>query len=105
VSKRKVLYRKAAQQDLTEAFNWYDSIDPGLIEPGLAERLLEDLRLTADRVAAHPLSCPTYLGTTRRTRLKVFPYYLYYRLERSAVVVHTLLHTRRNPALHRGRAK
>lgn len=57
MSKRKVVHRKAAQQDLAEAFDWYDSIDPCL-----AERLLEDLHLTADRVAVHPLSCPIYLG-------------------------------------------
>ncbi len=100
MSKRKVLYRKAAQQDLAEAYNWYD-----LIDPELAERLLVDLRAAADRVAAHPLSCPVFLGTTRRTRLKVFPYYLYYRLERGALVVHAILHTRRSPTLHRKRAR
>jgi len=100
VNRRKVLYRKAAQQDLAEAYEWYHSIDPGL-----AERLLGDLRVAADRIAAHPLSCAVYLGTSRRTRLKVFPYYVYYRLERGAVVVHAILHTRRSPKLHRKRAK
>lgn len=100
MNKRKVLYRKAAQQDLAEAFDWYHSIDPGL-----AERLLGDLRVAADRVALHPLSCPIYLGTTRRTRLKVFPYYVYYRLERGSVVVHAILHTRRSSTLHRKRAQ
>jgi len=100
VTNRKVVYRKAAQVDLAEAYDWYHSIDPGL-----AERLLNDLRAATDRIAAHPLSCPVFLGTSRRTRLNVFPYYVYYRLERGAIVVHAILHARRSPTLHRKRAR
>jgi toxin ParE1/3/4 len=100
VNRRKVLYRKAAQADLAEAYDWYHSIDPAL-----AERLLADLRSAADRIAANPLSCQVYLADSRRARLKVFPYYVYYRLERGAVVIHAILHTRRRPSLHRNRAK
>jgi toxin ParE1/3/4 len=100
VKKRKILYRRAAQTDLAEAFDWYHSIDPGL-----AERFLADLRLSADRIAGHPLSCPIFLGTTRRFHLKIFPYFVYYRLERGAIVVHAVLHVRRNTALHRKRSR
>jgi plasmid stabilization system protein ParE len=100
VSKRKVLYRKAAQQDLAEAYDWYHSIDSLL-----AERLLSELQVVTDRIAIHPLSCAVYLGTCRRTLLKVFPYYIYYRLERGAVIVHAILHTRRSTELHQKRAQ
>ena len=100
MSKRTVLYRKAAQQDLAEAYDWYYSIDPGL-----AEKLLDDLRFTADRIAMHPLSNPVYLGTSRRTQLRVFPYFVYYRLERDTVVIHAILHIRRSSTLHRKRAQ
>ena len=100
MKKRKVLYRKAAQADLAEAYDWYFAVDPGL-----AERLIVEIRTAADRIAMHPLSCPVYLGTSRRTRLKVFPYFLYYRLERGMIVVHAILHTHRSPSVHRKRAR
>lgn len=100
MTRRKVLYRRAAQADLAEAYDWYFSIDPGL-----SERLIVDLRRTTERIADFPLSCPIYLGTSRRARLKSFPYYVYYRLERGAVVVHAILHTPRSPSLHRKRTK
>jgi plasmid stabilization system protein ParE len=100
MSKRKIVFRKVAQQDLAEAYDWYHSIDPGL-----AERLLLDLRIAADKVATRPLSCPVYLGSVRRTRLKTFPYYIYYRLERGSVVVHAILHTRRSSTLTRNRVQ
>jgi plasmid stabilization system protein ParE len=97
---RKVLFRKIAQADLAEAYDWYRSI-----EPELAERLLNDVRSATDRIVSHPLAHPLYLGSCRRMLLRVFPYYLYYRLERGSIVVHALLHTRRNPSLHRKRAR
>jgi plasmid stabilization system protein ParE len=100
VKKRKVLYTRAAQADLDEAYGWYHSIDPIL-----AERLIGDLRNAEARVAAHPLSCQVFVGTTRRAQLRIFPYCVYYRLERGSIVVHAILHTRRSPALHRGRAE
>jgi plasmid stabilization system protein ParE len=84
----KGFFRKIAQADLAEAYDWYRSI-----EPELAERLLNDVRSATDRIVSHPLA------------YRVFPYYLYYRLERGSIVVHALLHTRRNPSLHRKRAR
>jgi toxin ParE1/3/4 len=100
VKTRKVLFRKVAQKDLAEAYDWYQSI-----EPELGERLLTEIRAATDRIASHPLGYPVFLGSCRRMLVRIFPYYLYYRLERGAIVVHALLHTHRNPSLHRKRAR
>ena len=100
MNQRKVLFRKIAQADLAEAYDWYLSIDPEV-----AERLLTEVRKATDRIALDPLAYPLFLGSCRRMLLRIFPYYLYYRLERGTIVVHALLHTRRNPSLHRKRAK
>jgi hypothetical protein len=51
VTKRKVLYRKVAQQDLAEAYDWYHSIDPALAEKIVGRfeaRSRQDRRATAE---------------------------------------------------------
>jgi len=100
VKKRKILFTKDAEADLAGAHDWYRAIDPAL-----GVRLLSDLRLAAERIGAHPLSYPLFLGTMRRMHMQVFPYFVYYRLERGSIVIHAILHTRRRPGLHRERAR
>jgi len=100
VSQLRVLYRKVAQQDLAEAYDWYFDIDPDL-----AKRFLEDLRRAEERIVRHPQIGRIFLGDCRRLLLKSFYYYLYYRLEGDELVVHALLHTNRNPTLHHQQAQ
>jgi len=100
VRARKVRYTRAAQSDLAAAYDWYRAINPLL-----AERLIDDLRGTAERISSHPHSYPLFLGTCRRARLRVFSYFVYYRMETRSIVVHAILHARRSPGLHLGRAE
>jgi toxin ParE1/3/4 len=100
VKKRKIFLRRAAQADLVEASSWYQAINPIL-----SNRLLIEMRTASERIAERPLSFPIFLGATRRMHLKVFPYYVYFRLERSSIVIHGILHTRRDPKFHRKRAE
>jgi plasmid stabilization system protein ParE len=100
VSPRRVLYRKVAQQDLAEAYDWYFEISTEL-----AERFIADLRHAEERIVRHPQIGRLFLGDCRRLLLKSFSYYLYYRQEDEELVVHAILHTKRNPALHHQRAR
>ncbi len=90
-----------AEEELTEAVEWYEARLAGLgIElVAVVDGALEEIATTP---LAHPLWKPE-----RRYRKKVlrqFPYVIFFRCEDDAVVVLAIAHARRRPGYWVGRA-
>ena len=94
----RLLLRPAAAADIEEAVSWYDSQ-----RAGLGDQFLAAVDAALADVAASPLRQRVLFRDTRRYLMKRFPYALFYRIYRDAVVVVACMHGRRDPLRWRGR--
>ena len=92
-----LVLRPAAAADVEEAFRWYERQRRGLGEefPAIVNEALRE-------IAAQPLRQAAIVRDMRRFLLQRFPYALFYRIYRNAVVV-ACMHGRRNPLRWRQR--
>ena len=85
---------KAAADDTTEAYNYYENI-----QPGLGDRFLAELLVRFNEISRHP----QYYGfideqkIIRDVKLKSFPYLVVYEIESEAVVIYSVHCAYRNP--------
>lgn len=88
----RVIFRRAADQDIDDAFAWYERQ-----QPGLGDQFLKSLGATIEHIRARPLLYPVVRGAVRRAVLRRFPYLLFYLVEPERVVVIGCLHASRDP--------
>jgi plasmid stabilization system protein ParE len=84
---RVVTIRAAARADLQDGYDWYEERCAGLgvaFLAAVAEALL--------RLEANPETFPTYYRGFRRVLTRRFPYKLFFRIEKEAVIVFRILH-------------
>jgi plasmid stabilization system protein ParE len=90
---KRVVVRPAAAADIEEAYQWYESQ-----QPGLGDQFLAALTLTRDRILEHPEAFPVLHRDTRRALIpRRFPYGLLYRVYDDAIVVVACMHAKRDP--------
>ena len=81
-----------AEKEIEEAIDWYD---------GLSRRLgndfLRDLEQSLERINTFPEAWALFLATTRRCRLRKFPYGIVYRLMPMGIQVIAVMHLHRQP--------
>ena len=92
------LFTSAAEADVEEAFQWYDSQRPGL---GAAFRHALDIVVMA--VVSNPEAYAVIHRQTRRALLPKFPYGLFYRVLDETIVVVACIHAKRHPRAWRTR--
>lgn len=85
-------FHPEALREAWEARRWYEERDPRTAASFLAE-----LDRAQEQIVAHPDRWPTYLHSTRRYRLRRFPYLLVYHLTDNRVVVLAVAHVKRRP--------
>jgi plasmid stabilization system protein ParE len=88
----RVIVRPAADQDIDDAFAWYERQ-----QAGLGDRFLRSLDSIVDRIRSNPELYPRVRGVVRRAVLQRFPYLLFYVVEPERVVVIACLHAGRDP--------
>jgi toxin ParE1/3/4 len=88
-----VVFRPEAQIDLFETFDWYEGQRPGLGE-GFSTALDE----AVGRIQSMPQMYAMVFRDVRRTKLRTFPYLIYYRLLDRVEVI-AVLHGSRDPRL------
>ena len=86
-----VLLRPEAQDEVRDAFDWYEAA-----APGLGERFLAEFDGVLFRIAKNPALFPPAFGF-RRAVVRTFPYCIYFRETDSAIVVVAVFHGRRDP--------
>jgi toxin ParE1/3/4 len=90
---KRVVVRPAAAADIEDAYEWYESQ-----QPGLGDEFLTALRATRDRLLEHPEAYPVLHRNTRRALIpQRFPYALFYRLYGDTIVVVACMHAKRDP--------
>ena len=77
-----IVFRPQAEAEALEVRQWYDSR-----RPGLGQEFGQALYLLVARIAASPLIFPRVHTETRRAVFSRFPYAVYFRLDKEAVVV------------------
>jgi len=92
--KYRVIVRPEAEDDLKEAFSWYEDKRAGLGYDFLLQ-VDAGLNLIVKTPAIHPIE---YKGT-RKHLIKRFPYKIIYFVQSEQIIVLAVIHGRRSPAL------
>ena len=96
-----VIFRPGARADISEAMDYYSKEDDGR----LVSRFLYTVEEAAMRVRLFPPAAPRHFGSSRRVKLRKFPYWFYYRITEDTVEVLPVLHHKRSPSFVRKRLR
>lgn len=88
---RRVSIREAAEADLREAHEWYETQ-----RPGLGDEFLVSIAEALTRLESDPERFPIYFRGFRRVLTKRFPYRLFFQTAGETVIVFRILHAARN---------
>ena len=90
---KRVVVRPAAAADIEDAYQWYESQ-----QPGLGEDFLVALNAIRDRIVEHPEAFPIPHRNTRRALIpRRFPYGILYRIHEDMIIVVACIHAKRDP--------
>lgn len=89
-----LVFRPEVQEEVNEAYNWYEKQ-----KSGLGDEFLDSVEQTLNRVSSMPKSYQVVYRDVRRAVVKRFPYAVYYRVISSRVIVTAIFHARRDPKL------
>lgn len=83
-----------ANRDLSQAFEYYESE-----QPGLGERFIDEFRRAVDRIIAHPSAWSILDGEIRKCRLNRFPYGVIYKVDEPSnrIYILAVAHLKRHP--------
>ena len=87
-----VRLREEADGDLAAAASWYEQQ-----RAGLGHEFLDEALSAFRLIAEQPLIYPITHRNTRRALMPRFPFGIYYRVERSHIVVLAVMHGSRHP--------
>jgi toxin ParE1/3/4 len=99
VMKRALIIRLEAEQDMREAYSWYEKQIPGL---GSNFLLKVDAALRS--LQRNPIQYPLVHREVRRCLVRRFPYGIFYVAEDKRVVIVAVFHAKRNPSAWHARA-
>ena len=94
----RVIYTPEAEQDVAEAYSWYEAREPGLGEDFL--RCVEACMLTIQR---HPELYPVAVDEFRRALVRRFPFEVFYESARDHITVYSVFHCSQDPHKWRSR--
>jgi plasmid stabilization system protein ParE len=95
-----VLLRRAAELDLAEIEDWYETQ-----REGLGSEFRVSLDEVIRRISDNPFICPERYRGNRRALLRRFPYVVWYRADGDRIVVLACIHGRRDPRRLRARLR
>jgi toxin ParE1/3/4 len=87
-----IIIRPDAEDELNDAWEWYEER-----APGLGERLRERVNETLERIEQNPLMYAKAFADIRVAPVKRFRYAVYYRLIGDKIVITAIMHTSRDP--------
>jgi plasmid stabilization system protein ParE len=89
---RRLVLQPEAEEDIRSARRWYEQQAPGL---GL--EFLRAVEAAIARIERTPELYAVVDATTRRARLRRFPFAVYYEMETGQLVIYAIWHHRRTP--------
>jgi toxin ParE1/3/4 len=94
-----VVFRRAAQCEFIEAAEWYEKR-----RTGRGAKFTAAVRKVLDRIAEEPDFYAPVLEDVREALISKYPYCVYYRVDGEQILVLSIFHTSRDPAVWQGRA-
>ncbi len=94
-----VVFRTAARMEYDAAADWYEQQ-----RPGLGPKFVTAVRIVRERIADQPDFYPQVHRDVREAPVKKFPYCLYFRVENNQVVILSVFHASRDPAIWQSRS-
>ncbi len=89
-----LVFRSEALEELDEAYNWYESQ-----QPGLGDEFLEYVDEVLNRICQQPELYVVVYRDVRRVVLRRFPYVISYRIISSRIVITGVFQGRRDPKI------
>lgn len=93
-----VIFRRAARLEYVVAVRWYERQ-----RAGLGAEFAVEIRRTLMAASEFPERAPAVEADIRRIKAHRFPYYVFYRIRSSRLVVLAIFHARRRPIRWRKR--
>ena len=87
-----VIFRREAEAELTQAFEWYEARSGGL-----GGQFLIAVDAALSRIVRDPEAYPVVHRDVRRSLMRRFPFVLYYVAESGRVTILACFHGRRDP--------
>ena len=88
----KLIVKTLAEQDMTEAVEWYNKRAPHLMG-----YLIEEIDIAFGLLKKNPENYQKRYNEVRVFFTDTFPYGIFYTIEDSTIFIHAFLHTKRNP--------
>ena len=88
----RLFVRRAARDDMTEAFQWYEARSTGL-----GHEFLRAVRVMFAAIQRGPEQYPLAIDDIRKAPLRHFPYVIYYVVLARGISVIAVMHGRRHP--------
>jgi toxin ParE1/3/4 len=93
-----LVFRGAAQDEYDEAAVWYDG------QAGLGTAFQAEVQAVLDVIAGQPDRYPIVASDVREAPVSRFPYCIYYRVRPGRIVIISVFHTSRDPAVWQSRS-
>ena len=87
-----LILRKEAENDVKEAYDWYESQ-----RKNLGRAFVAEIDRTLETIEEHPETHAQIFRSVRRSLCRRFPYAIYFVQRNSDVIVLAVLHQRRHP--------
>jgi plasmid stabilization system protein ParE len=94
----KILFTPEAEEEIAEAFEWYEQH-----VLGLGAEFLRAVEAAVASAARGPLQYPVWRRGARRVLLRKFPFAIFYTVKSDGIVVFGCFHGKRNPKVLIGR--
>lgn len=91
-SRKPLIIEPEAQQDIAEAYDWYEQQ-----RAGLGDDFVLCLDAGLQIIPERPRSFPKVMGDVRRILIHRFPYFVLFIEHRHFISVHGVFHTSRDP--------
>jgi plasmid stabilization system protein ParE len=87
-----LIFVPEVENDLTEAYDWYEEQ-----RRGLGEEFLNRIEASLQKIRRTPDAYPEVYKKYRRTLIRRFPYMIFYEHEKNEVIIYGIFHSARDP--------
>ena len=94
-----IVFRRSAQCEFIEAAEWYEKR-----RTGRGAKFTAAVREVLERIAEQPESYSQVFEDVREALVSKYPYCVYYRVDGERILVLSIFHTSRDPAVWQNRA-
>ncbi len=88
----KLQIREEAEDEIGEAYSWYEQQSEGL-----GERFISELEALFKKITLHPQHYKVARSVFRQAAIKSFPFVIYFEIVDKSIVVYSVFHTKRRP--------